>query len=58
MASWAPQPSTVAAFLLGLDERGAYVVRQRGDPLGDAGRGRAQLGRDLVHRAQPGELEQ
>ncbi len=26
MASWAPQPSTVAAFLLGLDERGADGV--------------------------------
>jgi hypothetical protein len=43
---------------VGLDERSARVARQGGDALGDGRRGRAQLGRDLVHRAEPGELQE
>ena len=50
--------SEAHAAAVGLDERGADVAGECGDALGDARGGRAQLGGDLVHRAQPRELEQ
>ena len=34
------------------------LAGERGDPLGDARRGGAELGGDLVHRPQSGELEE
>jgi len=48
-----PHPAAI-----GLDERGADLAGERGDALGDARGGGGQLDGDLVHRAEPGELEQ